>query len=94
MRKRLYLFRLPRGVERPARQQFDFPEVRTQFRVIGKTDEIDSVPLIFEVVEKFGMSEQAGVDDASHRGLRAGLAAVDTIAPGRTREIRITPTSS
>src|SRR4051794_30999850 len=78
MRHRLYLFRSARGVERLARHQFDFPELRTQFGIIGESDEIDSVPLIFEVVEEFGMSEQAGVDDAPHQELQAGFAAVDT----------------
>jgi hypothetical protein len=67
VRQRLQLFRGPRRIQYFARQQFDLPEIRTQFRIVGEANEIDSVPLIGEIIEQFGVAEQAGVDHAFHK---------------------------
>jgi hypothetical protein len=64
--QRLYSFGGECGVKQLARHQFDLPEIGPQFRIIREANEIDSVPLIFVIVEQLRMPEQAGVDNASH----------------------------
>jgi hypothetical protein len=68
VRQRLQLFRGPRRIENFARQQFDLPEIRTQFRIVGEANEIDSVSLIGEIIEQFRVTEQTSVHHSFHLG--------------------------